>query len=201
MRDSICLIQPKNFINDKSYSNLTEFAFRNALITDYLRLSHAEARVGEGRCSDFDILKSLVESLQKNSDTASRVYRYFSRVLGCFRIDADDVLSGGISAEELWCETSKTLLRRENTLCGMLSRSGIRSLGVAQAPWEYEKLPERIGDTEISSVICPLGVRGKSILDVVGFDDLSMLRRHLEHLAEAGEDIAIFFDMYVYQFP
>ena len=194
MRDSICLIQPKNFINDKSYSNLTEFAFRNTLITDYLRLSHAEARVGDGRCSDFDILKSLVESLKNNSDTASRVYRYFSRVLGCFKMDADDVLAGNISVEELWRETSKALSKRENTLHGMLSRSGIRYLGVAQAPWEYEKLPERIGDATISSVICPLGVREKNILDVDGFDDLSMLRRHLECLAESGEDIAIFFD-------
>lgn len=200
MNDSICLIPPEYFIADKSYSNIVEFAFRNSIISDYLRASHTFDRIRDGNCSDFDVLTNLIDHFRKNSDTASRAYRYFSRVLSeCFDVDAKDVVSGIVSAEAIWHDTADALLKRENTLFGIISRGELDSIGVAQTPWEYKSLPDKIGNTKLVGVMCPLGARKKSVLDEAPCDDFADLRGYLERFA-AAHDNAVLFDELDFEF-
>ena len=181
MKDSLSLMPAKHIIHDKSYCNLTEFALQCEDVRIYLCNSGADEKACDGVCSDFDVLHQLIESIKRNGDKSSRVYRYFSRVLkNCFGISSDDVISGDISTDELWHTTSEALLRRENSLHGIISRSELDTIGVAQTPWEYEKMPDKIGNTVIKDVMCPLGARGKSILDAECFSDLAEIRRHFE---------------------
>lgn len=195
VKDCLCLIPQKHIIHDKSYCNLTEFALRTEAVRVYLCNSGAERKLCDGKGSDYDVLYQLVEAFKRNGDESSRVYKYFSRVLrNCFEIDANDVILERITTEELWHNTAEKLLKRENSLLGIISRSEIDSIGVAQTPWEYEALPDKIGNTKIKSVLCPLGVCGKSILEIPGFDDLAMLEDHISRLVSPEEECAIFLD-------
>lgn len=195
VKDCLCLIPQNHIIHDKSYCNLTEFALRTEAVRAYLCNSRAESKLCDGGGSDYDVLRQLVECIKRNGDESSRVYRYLSRVLGnCFAIDAESVIKGKISTDELWHTTSRALLERKNTLSAIISRSDIESLGVAQTPWEYEKLPLKIGNTVIKDVMCPLGAYGKSILEIPGFDDLVMLEDHISRLVSPEEECAIFLD-------
>ena len=195
VKDCLCLIPQNHIIHDKSYCNLTEFALRTEAVRVYLCNSGAERKLCDGKGSDYDVLHRLVEAFKRNGDESSRVYKYFSRVLrSCFEIDANDVILERITTEELWHSTAEKLLKRENSLLGIISRSEIDSIGVAQTPWEYGALPDKIGNTKIKSVLCPLGVCGKSILEISGFDDLAMLEDHMSRLVSLEEECAIFLD-------
>ena len=185
MKDSICLIDPEHFINDKSYSNVVELALRESFVINYLRLSGANG--GKDSFSDFDLLSDLIGCFVKNSDTSSRAYRFFSSVLKKFDIDATDVIAGRINAEEIWHKTSGVMFKRENMLSGIIARSGLESIGVAQLPWKYKRLPESIGNTEIVSVACPLGVLGENLVDNGGFAELTALRKSLGEWSELGD--------------
>ena len=192
MKDSICLIPPEHFLSDKSYSNVVEFAFRTKIISDYLRLSGAESRASDGVGSDYDILVSLVDSFRKNSDSSSRIYRYFSRVLlECFNIDAKRVINREISVDELWKTTSDALMKRENTLWGIISRSELCEICVAAPPFDLYELPENIGNVSIKSAVCPLGVNGEGILDTTKTDSFESLRLSIDSAVKRAEKCAV----------
>ncbi len=201
MKDSICFIPAEHIINDKSYCNIVEFAFREDIILNYLRLTSHDERVSEGKCSDFDILVELIEALRENGDDSSRTYKYFSRVLSViFDIDAEEVISGKITAEELWRKSSDELFRRENTLLSMLARSNLDTLCIAQTPWDYKELPNKVGNTEIKNVLCLLGDQKKCILDVEGFDGIGMLREHITDLVNKNDEVAVLLDHLDFEF-
>lgn len=201
MKDSICFIPAEHVISDKSYCNIVEFAFREDLMLDYLRLTSTDERVSDGMCSDFDILVGLIEAFKKNGDDSSRAYKYFSRVLSkCFGIDASSVISGNISADELWTRSADELFRRESSLLKMIARSDLDTLCIAQTPWEYQELTDRIGSVEIKTALCPLGDQKKCILDVHGFDGIEALREYITDIVKKNDNVAVLLDELDFEF-
>ena len=187
MKDLICLIPPEHIAGDKSYSNIAEFALDVGILKEYISV------YGKGdlplNCSDYDIFRRFITCVRENGDSSSRAYLYFDRMLELsLGISASDVISGDI--DEVWSESAKRLLKRENTLRGIISRSAFDSVGIAISPWETADLPDKLGDTEIKRIVCPLGVRGKSVIDLGGFANLSELCDYVKGTGE--DDCAVF---------
>ena len=187
MKDYISLIPPEHIINDKHYGNIADLALRTDILSDYLALCGKGGREKTKSLSDYDILRAFVECVRERGDRSSRAYLYFERVLqNTLDVSADDLISGRLSVDELWMDTAEKLVRKENTLRQMICRSTLDSLGVAVEPWEYKKMPERIGNTRIEPVICPLGVKGYGVLDNEHFSGLGDFCRHIDAWSEIG---------------
>ncbi len=156
VRDSLCLIDPMHLKNDKSYSNIGELFLRSSAVYEYLSVFSADERIVSGNCSDLDLLREFVKRVVENRDTRSRVARGFFRVLNRL-LDVTDVsvINGAVSADEIWTLSYEALARKENSLHGIIKKSGITELGVAVRD-DGICLPERIGDTGIWPIICPV---------------------------------------------
>ena len=201
MTDSLCLISVEKLAENKNYSNIVEFAFRNDLVLSYLINSKVMPDDRIDRGSDFDMLRGLVESMRCNRDASSRTYIYFDNVLRSgFGISAESVLSGNMTVEELWQITSKVLLKKENSLRDMIARSSLSCLGVAVAPWENAELEGKIGNTEIKKISCPLGNDRKNVWEALNFEDFSRLEDSICRLAKEEKTVAIFMDSLDFEF-
>lgn len=201
MKDIISLIPPNHIINDKRYGNIADFALRTDILRRYLTLCEPDERIRSGNCSDYDIFRAFIECARKNSDRSSRTYLYFDEVMkNVLGISADELIFGALDSDELWTRVAMALLKDENSLWGIISRSPLESLGVALAPWEKSELPENIGNTEIKRIVCPLGVRGKSIFEAVSFADFDELSAYIRESVKDSDGCAIFIDELDFEF-
>ena len=156
MKDSLCLIDPIHVINDKSYSNLGELCLRRPSVYEYLAFMGSDERIVSGDCSDFDLLREFVKCLAENKDTESRAARSFFRVTDRFLgVSRNAIINGEISADKIWEMGYQALSLKENSLHGIIAKSGLTEIGVAVNDSGI-CLPQQIGDVMIEPVICPV---------------------------------------------
>ena len=156
MKDSLCLIDPMHVINDKVYSNLGELCLRRPSVYEYLAVMGEDERIVSGNCSDFDLLREYVKCLAENKDTESRSARSFFRVVDrLLGVNPGAIINGEISADEIWELGYRSLSLKENSLHGIIAKSGLAEIGVAVSDIDI-CLPELIGNVKIRPVICPI---------------------------------------------
>lgn len=187
-RDMLCLLTAEKLNSTRPFSNITEYCLGDGnAVRSYLAMRGDREIPND--ISDFDLFDRLWKHARtdKGSFVADSVIRAINALVGC---DAS-----AMSAEEIWSRSADLL----DTKSGSdVFSFDLASLGVAVLPSDVNKaLPDKIGETDIFPVVCPLGTECFDVSYAVGATDYD----GIASLVEGVDRVALFGDGFVFEEP
>lgn len=187
-RDMLCLLTAEKLNSTRPFSNITEYCLGDGnAVRSYL------ATRGDGEApndiSDFDLFDRLWKHVRKDKGSfiADSVVRAIDALVG---YDASSM-----SAEEIWSRSADVLETKSGS---ELFSFDLASLGVAVLPFYANKaLPDKIGETEIFPVICPLGTECFDISYAIRSTDYD----GIASLVEGVDRVALFAGGFEFEEP